>query len=283
MRLLFALAFITASSIGVVSQTPAEKIFETEQAFEKAVAEKGFNAGFIEYLAPYGVMFMPEATNAREALKTRPPSPAAFKWEPVLIEVSSSGALGYSIGHSEIRQNGNDDPNPVYGHYLSIWTLQPDGSYRAALDAGIRHSKPESVPVTWSGPGTVSSEKNNEKLSAADYAVGFYEMVERVGAMKAYKAYLADDAVVLRPGRLPAFGKKASVNLLGELKHGVRFAKRKVFSEVADLAYVYNIYSTIDKAGIDERGNFVQVWRLRDGKWRIVADLWSPISRRQPN
>lgn len=281
MRLLFTFVFIIAGTLGVSSQTPAEKIFATEQAFERAVAEKGFNAGFIEYLAPFGVMFMPEATNAREELKVRPPSPAAFKWEPILIDVSSTGALGYSIGHSEIRPNGITDPNIVYGHYLSIWSLQPDGTYRAALDAGIQHPKPETEIAAWKGPGQISTEKNEARLSAADYSVGFYEMVERFGAMKAYKAYLADNAVVLRPGKQPAFGKKPSLELLEELKQRVQFAKRKVFSEAADLAYVYNVYSTIDKSGIDERGNFVQVWKLKDGKWRIVADLWSPISRRQ--
>ena len=58
----------------------------------------------------------------------------------------------------------------------------------------------------------------------------------------------------------------------------MRFAKRKSFIEAGDLAYVYSTYILTDKKGVEKQmGNYVLVWRLRGGKWRIVADVLIPL------
>ncbi|MDM7922328.1 MAG: nuclear transport factor 2 family protein [Pyrinomonadaceae bacterium] len=280
MKLFFAFLFLASAVALSAGQTPAEKIYQTEKAFEKAVAEKGFNAGFIEYLSPYGVMFFPEAVNAHEALKARPASPAALTWNPILIDVAESGALAYSIGNSVIKPKGKDDPETGYGHYLSIWSRQPDGNYLAVLDVGVNHPKPASIPTEWRSPA--AGEPNKDKISAADSAVGFYEAVEAFGVKKAYGTYLMQDAVVMRNGIEPAFGKRAAMDVIESEKLRVRFTKRKTFTEADNLAYVFNIYTLVDRSGVEqERGNFVQVWKLVKGKWMIAVDLHSPISRRQ--
>src|SRR5262245_21840600 len=103
-----------AFAISIAGQTAPQKIFETEKAFEKMVAEKGINAGFIEYLAPDGVIFSPEVLNGREAWKKRPISPALLTWNPIWIEVSSNGALAYSIGNGIYRANGAGDSDLRY-------------------------------------------------------------------------------------------------------------------------------------------------------------------------
>jgi len=259
------------------SQSPAQKIYETERAFEKAVADKGINAGFIEYLAPDGVIFNPEVMNGREAWKKRPPSPASLTWNPVWIEVSSNGALAYSIGNGVYRAKGANDPNLSYSDYLTVWSRQPNGEYRAVMDTGITHEKPGSTPTDWKSP-TITGGNETLKNSAGDHAVYFYSTVDKEGAVKAYKAYLADDAFLMRDGVLPFVGKKAAMDYLESTKPTIKFAKRKSFIEAGDLAWVYNLYSITDKSGAEvERGNFIQVWKLRDGKWQIAADVLAPI------
>lgn len=136
MRSVAVAAIILSTSIISFSQENAQKIYDTERAFEKMVAEKGIRDGFIEFLSPQGVIFTPEAVNARESWRSRPPSPAALTWNPVKIGVSSNGALGYAIGNSIYRPKGKDDPDEFHGHYLSVWTRQPNGDYRAALGHG---------------------------------------------------------------------------------------------------------------------------------------------------
>jgi len=278
MKCLTAAAILFAASLLSYSQDHAKQIYDTERAFERAVAEKGINAGFIEYLSPHGVMFRPEVVNGREWWKSRPESPAALTWNPIKIEVSSNGALAYSIGNSIYKPKGSTDTAEFYGHYITVWTRQTDGSYRAALDAGIDHPKPSTPEPTWS-PGTPSPvEENKTNSFAGDSSIGFFQMAESRGLAKAYKAYAVEDVVLMRDGKLPFVGRGAAGDAVGEVKLAIKFPKRRSFIEAGNLAYVYSTYTLVDKEGVEkEKGNFVQVWKLRGGKWLIAADMFLPI------
>ena len=279
MKLLHAFSLLILIPIAGFAQGPAQKIYDTERAFEKMVAERGIKDGFIEFLSPLGVLFRPEAVNGRESWRSRPASPAALTWNPIKIEVSSNGALGYSIGNSIFRPKGKDDSNQFYGHYLSVWTRQPNGEYRAALDTGVNHEKPAVVESNWKPGPTPATELNEKKTFAGDSSQGFFQMTDSRGAARAYKAYAADDIYLFRDGMAPLVGRDAALDFLNDQKLPVRFAKRKSFVEAGDLAYVYSTYTLTDKSGVEkEKGSFVQVWKLRNGRWRIAADVFIPIA-----
>jgi ketosteroid isomerase-like protein len=141
------------------------------------------------------------------------------------------------------------------------------------LDAGIDHPKPASIPTEWKSPMDSGTEKNEGRLSAADSAVPFYVSVE-ASASKAYKNFLAEDAIMMRSGNEPFVGKKAALKHIEDEKPIIRFPKRKAFVEGPDLAYVHDVYSIVDKNGkVIEGGNFVQRWKLRKGRWLIAADV----------
>ena len=275
------LLFVTAfASISVFAQTSADlqKIYDTEKAFERFSAEKGINPAFVEFLAPDGIMFFPNPVNGREFWKSHPASPAFLTWNPTFIDVSSNGALGYSIGNSVYRAQGRDDANAIYGQYLSIWQRQPDGSYRAVLDIGISHAKPEKIETEWKSPTDSGKELNANKSSAADNVNSFFETATRSGLSKAYKIYAAEDVRALRENQFPITGKS---NLLAETKKDkstVSFAKRSVFFGAADMAYITNSYALTKKDNTTEKGNFVQVWKLRGGKWLLMMDVFVPIA-----
>jgi ketosteroid isomerase-like protein len=258
-----------------MAQDYASQIYDTERAFEKMVAEKGIRDGFIEFLSPLGVLFRPGPVNGRESWRSRPASPAALTWNPIKIETSSNGALGYSIGNSIFRPKGKTDTDEFHGHYLSIWTRQPNGDYRAALDAGIGHEKPAQAEASWKPSAARAAEANDKRLFAGDSSIGFFRMAEDRGLGKAYKSYAASDIVLMRDEHLPFVGREASVSFAEDQKSSIKFAKRRSFIEAGDLAYVYSTYTLTDKNGSEiEKGNFVQVWKLRDGKWQIAADLF---------
>lgn len=273
--LILALLFILPAA--AIAQKPGQKIFDTEKAFEKHVAEKGIRGGFIEYLSPVGVIFQPDAVNGREAWTKRPESPAILTWNPVWIDVANNGAIAYSVGNSRYMAAGKTDPNIVYGHYISIWMKQADGEYRAELDAGISHEKPASEPTEWKSPESPAKASDPASMSAADASVEFYATASEDGPLKAYRSFMADDVIVMREGKLPAFDRKSALGLLKDTGK-IEFSKRKLFTEAGDLGYVHGPYVMTDKSGAEiERGNFVQVWKMRGKKWQIVADLLVPL------
>lgn len=278
MKLLLTLLCLVIFVTTAFSQDNAQKIYDTERAFEAAAAEKGISAAFIEFMSPVGVMFRPDVVNGREWWKTRPASSAALTWNPIKIEVSSNGALAYSIGNSVYKPKGKSDTAEYFGHYLTVWTRQPNGTYLAALDAGIDHEKPAKPEATWSAGPTPAAETHPRNLAAGDASIGFFQMAESRGLAKAYKEYVADDVVIMRDGKLPFVGRNAAGDAVSDQKLAIKFARRRSFIGAGELAYLYSTYSLLDKDGVEkEKGNFVQVWKLRGGKWLIAADLFIPI------
>lgn len=275
MRIILTLLFALLLILNVSAQSNARKIYDTEKEFEKAVAEKGVNAAFIEFSAPDGVCFFTgEPANCREFWRNAPKSPAFITWNPTFIDVSSNGTLAYSIGNSVYRPNGKADKAAIYGEYATVWARQPNGQYRVVLDIGISHEQPNNE-TKWSFPSDSGNEMNAKKISAADASAGFFETAVNQGINKAYKLFLAEDAKMLREGKLPIYGKHNALNELKNIKSKINFSKITFFVEASDMAYISNSYNFSDKHGkIIEKGNFLQVWKLRNGKWQIVLDVF---------
>ena len=284
MKQFFLLFVIAFNSVGALGQTDAnaQKIYETEKNFARAVAERGVNQAFLEFSAPDGTCFFPGyPVNCREYFKAQPASAAALSWNPTYVDVASNGIFAYTTGSSIYRPAGKDDQNAVYGQYLTVWQRQPDGSYKAVLDGGISHPKPATVESEWKPLNNVSKELNEQKSSAADSVNVFFETATRSGMSAAYKNYAADDVRALREGSLPITGKK---NLLSEVKKSkerIAFAKRSMFFGAADMAYTANSYTATKSDNSIEKGNFVQIWKLRGGKWQLVMDAFMPAPEKK--
>jgi ketosteroid isomerase-like protein len=252
------------------AQSDLEKMVETERAFAKMAAEQGTKAAFLKFMAPDAVVFDPEKISAREVWTARQDSSALLSWAPNYADISANGLLGYTTGNWEWRQSRDDEPT-AFGNFFTIWLRQPSGQYRWVLDFGVGRSKPEkySTDLT-AGAAAVDTAK---PPSAAEFATGFFTLSATRGLKKAYEKYAADDVRFLRQNAPPGAGQKALSAEAAKISSPVAFAKRSVFFETADLAYVSNTYQTIDKDGVSEKGNSVQVWKFKNGRWQIVFDI----------
>ena len=283
MKKILLLSLIIIASLNVSAQeNNLQKIYDAEKAFEKAVAEKGINQAFIEFSTADATCFFPGyPVNCIEYFKARPANPAALYWNPTFIDVSSNGAMAYSTGNSIYKSKGKDDTAAYYGEYATVWQRQPDGSYKSVLDLGISHEA-QNTETKWTSPADTGKELNEKRYSAADSSTAFFEMTTKQGLNKAYKTYFADDVRILRDGKMPLIGKKAALDALKDYKLNVAFAKRSVFVGAADMAYISNTYTATDKSGKTvEKGNFLQVWKLRDKRWQIVLDVFLPAPPEQ--
>ncbi|HQU84194.1 MAG TPA: hypothetical protein PKY59_13750 [Pyrinomonadaceae bacterium] len=273
--LLFIIAIF---SLNISAQTEAQKIYETEKAFERASAEKSINQAFIEFTAPDGVCFLTGApSNCREFWKQTPASAAFLTWNPTFIDISSNGLFAVSTGNSIYRAKGKDDANASYGEYLTVWQRQPDNSYKAVVDIGVSHEKPEKIETEWKT--AMNPAQTEQSGYAGDTAAAFFETLTKQGIQKAYKNYAAEDIHVLREGKMPFASKSAWLAELKKDKSQVTIKKRTSFFGAADFAYTTNGYSRVKPDKTTENGNFVQVWKLKNGKWQIAFDVFLPSNQ----
>ena len=275
MKSVCLLALVLLFTVSTIAQSDLDKMVETERAFAKMASERGTKAAFLEYMAPDAVIFEPEKISAKAVWTTRENSGALLSWAPNYADISSNGVLGYTTGNWEYRSKGKDDKPSAFGDFFTIWVRQPSGQYRWVLDFGVGHAQPDKYSIEIARPALAN--RASDPSSAAEYANGFFKTAAADGLKKAYDKYAADDVRFLRLSQYPGTGRKALLAEAGKIKAAFAFAKRSVFFESGDLAYVTNTYQITNEKGVAEKGNAVQVWKYRSGRWQIVFDIMKPI------
>jgi ketosteroid isomerase-like protein len=273
MKILVSVLIALCSATAIFAQKDLVELIQTEKAFAGMAAEKGTKPAFLEYLADDSVVFNPDKANGLEVWKARKESPALLSWYPSFADVSSNGAVGYTMGPWEYRPKGKSDAPVAFGHFMTVWQRQRDGRYKAVLDIGVDHDKPAAAEpeASTTAPNTSKTETNSY---AGDSAARFFEVRRDSGPVKAYKDFASPDIRLLRDKKAPIIGKKAAIKEVGERKGKLTISKRMSFYGSGDLAYATNTYSQTLSDGSIENGNFVQVWKYVGGKWLIVMDVF---------
>src|SRR5205085_9192985 len=96
-------------------------------------------------------------------------------------------------------------------------------------------------------------------------------------------ALYAEDAVLMPPGAPPARVTAAikdaiAKEIAGAKKGGVTFAigTTDEVNVIGDMAWHSGGYFVMDKANKPvEAGKFLEAWEKKNGKWRIVRDIWN--------
>ncbi|HKX82720.1 MAG TPA: hypothetical protein VJL58_00740 [Pyrinomonadaceae bacterium] len=276
MRTLWATVVSLALGIIVVGQSDLQKVVETERAFARFAAEKGTKPAFLEYTAKDGVLFLPDKVKAMDYWNARGESKGLLSWDPNYADISSNGMFGYTTGNWEYRSAGKGGIPEGFGEFITIWRREPDGKYRFVVDIGISHAKPSAYSTALAVPAHPSSV-NEKNMSAADSANGFFEIVGRNGLRSGYEDFAAKDIRAFRENEMPLIGKKELLSHIKRTKGKTILTKRSVFVQASDIAYVVSTYSRINEDGSNEKGNFVQIWKLIDNRWQIVLDIFKPV------
>lgn len=280
--ILFSAINLPAQSVKTAQNTSLQKLVETEQAFARFAEEKGTKAAFLEFLADDGIIFQPTETNGKLFWKNSPESAAWLKWSPAWADISSDGNLGYTTGGWSFHPNGKADKATAFGEYLTIWKRQPDGKFKAVLDIGISHKQNTTGNKNWKSPadagsGTKKVEKgiNNGILT---------DIFSKEILSQGYFNYFADDVVVLREGHPTFYGK--TEGFLGLEKVDAQFPPGSYLNFKADVSpvfgnmmYARGVYQLTHKDQTITKWNFTQIWKNRNGKWQIVADLFTPVKK----
>ncbi len=111
------------------------EVIKAERAFAKSMADRDINA-FAFWLSDEAIFFTNSAPlRGKEAIvagwsRYFTSVEAPFYWDPVLVEIISSGTLALSSG--PVR----DPAGTVIGIFNSIWRLENSGQWRVVFDKG---------------------------------------------------------------------------------------------------------------------------------------------------
>jgi ketosteroid isomerase-like protein len=124
--------------------------------------------------------------------------------------------------------------------------------------------------------GVAAADLAAERAALADTERAFSRLSQQQGMRAAFLAYLADDAVIFRPG--PVTGRPF---IEARPSPAIELTWRPVYVEVAasgDLGYTTGPYEVRGSDPADrrvkEQGYYVTMWRKEaDGAWKVVADV----------
>ncbi len=158
---------------------------EAEKKFYQTGQEKGTRAAFLEFLAEDGIVFRPGPVNGKESWGKRPESGLDLVWEPTFAAMSRSADFGYDTGPAKWRAKKTDPAFTGYGHFISIWKKQNDGSWKVALDCGIENTKSDVKP-----PLQLVLPKNARARNAGNLAAN-PERIHRYGKTRFHQSVSA--------------------------------------------------------------------------------------------
>ncbi len=119
-----------------LGEASAPALEAADRAFFAATRDRGPD-GWADFFAPDGVDWGGgKIITGHDAIKNDRVgllSKAQLTWEPVASRMGPGGTLGFTVGTFEIHEGGQVTRR---GSYLTVWKLEPDGSWKVAADAG---------------------------------------------------------------------------------------------------------------------------------------------------
>jgi ketosteroid isomerase-like protein len=275
----FVLAFSLAGCSGGNGggEAALEKMLSEEIAFgERSVAE-GTRAAFLAYLADDSIVFQPDPADGK-TVQMESQDNGALTWVPAYAEISADGTLGYTTGPWTYEGGEGVDRITIHGHYVSIWKIQPDGTWKVILDIG--NTYPDPFPAG----GPAEKRFAGTAVDGADPAADRNELLMRDRALsdspdRIDSLLSATDADVrmYRNGERPTRGREASLELLNltltdspEPADSIRWEPLDAgVAGSGDLGYSYG------RAGVTEDStSYARIWRRQPGgEWKIVLDV----------
>lgn len=106
---------------------PAHSVSDADSGFAALAQQSGTQAAFTTYAAQDAVQLARTMIFGREEIHRLFAGSPPLQWGPVVEDASQD--LGYTIGAYAL--------GAARGNYLTIWRLEPDGSWRFVLDGGV--------------------------------------------------------------------------------------------------------------------------------------------------
>lgn len=279
-------------SMQALAQSPSalQSMVQTEQAFSRMAEEKNIRDAFMAFIADDGLLFRPDAVNGKKWMLEHPVPPSdkrpLLAWQPSFAGMAAAGDLGFTTGPWEFKNDIKDAKPSGYGHFVTLWKKQTDGTWKFVVDLGITHPQSGGPQNLWrptekkTKPGASLIVATSTPEVLLDIDRKFADAVAKQGLLEGFRAYASPDIRLYRNGSLPFIGFQSSSNAFASAKG--QFTWEPVGGDVSrsgDLGYTHGAYeitgAEADKKVI-EQGSYLRIWRNDHGSWRVVLEVTNP-------
>jgi ketosteroid isomerase-like protein len=258
-------ALLALAAPGVARADAFADMVAAERAFAADALARNVRDAFLAATADDGVAFPAGPYNAKSFWTARPVDKTRLEWAPEAGEVAASGDLGYTYGPWILTPEGAEKP-AAFGHFLTVWQKQPDGTWRWLADKGIVHEA-QPLPTAVVRRGQLGLKPEASALHSSDLLTEL-RLADQLPAGQITPVVIAPDFLRFRPGGLPV---QANESPAFPLAPATRFESHAAISAAGDLAATWG--------GSPNGASWVRVWR-RAGVgdppglgWRLVADI----------
>lgn len=270
--------------VGAGETGTVETLIESERAFARLSVERGIGVAFSSYAAPDAVVFRPEPVDLATWLEANPAPDGTLDWRPELAGLAASGDLGWTTGPWRLDTGGGT----FHGTYLTLWRLQPDGTWKWEIDIGISHPEPPPgpdepeilEPTGWVPEASLDAEATKTRLFMSDRLLGV--STEKQGRVTAYDNWGDLELRLLRPGRPPVVGLDPALEVLGETEIVENWRTQDGgISSGTDLGYTYGFVHAVENRGTSRptTSYYLRIWRRdAEGLWKVLFDVELPAA-----
>lgn len=285
MKYIFVVVICLVVSVVAQGQSALQEMVNTEQSFSKMAEEQNARDAFLAFIADDGLLFRPGAVNGKKWMQEHPVPPSdknpLLAWQPAFAGMSASGDMGFTTGPWESKADRSDDKPSGYGHFVTVWKKQADGTWKFVVDLGISHPQSGGPQTLWQPPDankktTFKAVDHDTALTALLERDRNYASAQRKQALAAvFPVYAARDVRLYRKDNLPYVGVQAATEALATPKGRIKWQPiAGDVSNAGDLGYTHGTYEvTDDTKNVIEKGSYVRIWKKRNGMWRIVMDV----------
>jgi ketosteroid isomerase-like protein len=221
-------------------------------------------------------------------MASQPAREGRLTWYPSFATLAQAGDLGCTTGPWTFQPGGSDNDPIAHGYFVSLWRVQPDGSWKVELDCGIT-CPPPPVPIEPLRPEAISEQRLAETVSFdPDQVCLSLLSVERAltdemahdEAAAAYDRNSADEAQIYRADVEPYRGRAMIRDDFKSLPGVIVWQPIDVrASRSGDLGYVYGLAQFRPDGRSDPiESCYLRVWKQIDGGWHVLVDVDFPAS-----
>lgn len=253
--------------------TPAP-VVDAERAFAADGLELGVQASFLKHSAPEGIVFGPEPILAKAAFGEPRPKGKPLVWWPLWAGIARSGDLGFTTGPYTL------DGKPG-GYYFTVWSKQPDGSWKWLFDGGPPSDQtgaaPKDSPVAYAKLSTRRAGSPGKAMAEVTAAERALHGAAQADVKAAFLAVVADDGRIVGSKAKPPAGRAALEAELATRASSIAFTPLGgSASSAGDLAWTYGAAAWTAQDGSAQRAHYVRVWRNDEPGWRLLFDELLP-------